>query len=54
VAIGAMVKATDDKARAEAWRTVQGTPSVAEELRAFRTAVTQRFGEEGVRAMLRG
>ena len=52
-AIGAMATATDEKVRAEAWRTVQGDKLVAGELRAFGTAVEQRFGEEGVRAMLR-
>ena len=54
VAVGAMAKTTDKKARAEVWRTVQGDSSVVSELQAFRAAVTQRFGEEGVRAMLRG
>ena len=53
-AIGAMAKATDEKAWAKVWRTTQGDPSIAAELQAFRTAVIQRFGEEEVRAMLRG
>ncbi len=52
VAIGAVVVATDEKAWAEAWRAVQADARVAGELRAFGAAVEQRFGEEGVRAML--
>ena len=52
-AIGAVTAATDEKARAAAWRAVQADERVAGELRAFGTAVAQRFGEEGVRAMLR-
>ena len=52
-AIGAMTAAKDDQARGEAWRAVQGDKQVAGELRAFGAAVEQRFGEEGVRAMLR-
>ena len=52
-AIGVMAEPTDEKARAEAWRAVQADERVAGELRAFSTAVEQRFGEEGVRAMLR-
>jgi len=52
-AIGAVVAATDEKVRAEAWRAMQADARVASELRAFGSAVEQRFGEEGVRAMLR-
>ena len=52
-AIGIVAGALDEKARAEAWRTVQADERVAGELRAFGAAVEQRFGEEGVRAMLR-
>ena len=52
-AIGALAMAKDDLARSEAWRAVQGDKQVAGELRAFGAAVEQRFGEEGVRAMLR-
>ena len=51
--IGAMRAAPDEKARGEAWRSVQASERVAGELRAFSAAVEQRFGEEGVRAMLR-
>ena len=43
----------DDKARGEAWQAVQKDERVAAELGAFRAAVTQRFGDEGVRQMLR-
>ncbi len=52
-AIGAMAAAKDDKTRGEAWRAAQADTRIAGELRAFGAAVEQRFGEEGVRAMLR-
>ena len=52
-AIGTMAAAPDEKERAGAWRAVQADERVAGELRAFGAAVEQRFGEEGVRAMLR-
>ena len=52
-AIGTVAAAADETARAGAWRTVQADEHVAGELRAFSDAVEQRFGEEGVRAMLR-
>lgn len=52
-AIGVVAAAPDEKARAEAWRTVQADERVASELRAFGAAVQQRFGEDGVRTMLR-
>ncbi len=52
-AIGVVAAAPDEKARAEAWRTMQADERVAGELRAFGSAVEQRFGEESVRAMLR-
>ena len=52
-AIGVVAAAPDEKARAEAWRAVQADERVAGELRAFGAAVEQRFGEEGVRSMLR-
>ena len=52
-AIGAIAAAQDDRARSEAWRAVQGDERLAGELRAFSAAVEQRFGKEGVRAMLR-
>ena len=51
-AIGTLAAAPDEKARAEAWRTVQADERVAGELQAFDAAVEQRLGEEGVRAML--
>ena len=52
-AIGVVAAAPDEKARAEAWWAVQADERVAGELRAFGAAVQQRFGEEGVRTMLR-
>ncbi len=52
-AIGVVAVAPDEKARAGASRAVQADERVAVELRAFGAAVEQRFGEEGVRAMLR-
>jgi len=52
-AIGALRAAPDEKARGEAWRTVQKDEKVAVELGAFRAAMAQRFGDEGVREMLR-
>jgi len=52
-AIGAIATAKDDLARSEAWRAVQRDERVAGELRAFGAAVEQRFGQDGVRAMLR-
>ena len=52
-AIGVMAAAKDEKAHAEAWRAVQQDKQVAGELRAFGAAVERRFGEDGVRAMLR-
>lgn len=53
VAIGALSVADGPGARAEAWRALQADSGVAGELRLFRAAVTQRYGEKGVRAMLR-
>jgi len=52
-AVGAVIAARDDHTRGEAWRAVQADKQVAGELRVFGAAVEQRFGEEGVRAMLR-
>ena len=52
-AIGAIGAAKDDRERAEAWRAAQAVERVARELAAFERAVAQRFGEDGVRAMLR-
>jgi Ti-type conjugative transfer relaxase TraA len=52
-AIGAISAAKDDRQRSEAWLAVQADERVAGELRAFGAAVAQRFGEEGVRDMLR-
>jgi len=52
-AIGALRAAPDEKARGGAWRAVQKDERVAAELGTFGQAVAQRFGEEGVRQMLR-
>jgi len=52
-AIGVVASATDQMAQAEAWRAAQANGRVEGELRAFSAAVEKRFGEEGVRAMLR-
>ena len=52
-ATGAVAAAPDEKARATVWRAVQADGRVAAELRAVGAAVQQRFGEEGVHAMLR-
>ena len=52
-AIGTMAVATDEKVRGEAWKAVQADARVAGELQAFGAAVEQRFGEDGVRTMLR-
>jgi len=52
-AIGAVATAKDDQTRGEAWRAVQGDRQIAGELQTFGAAVGQRFGEDGVRAMLR-
>ncbi len=51
-ALGA-VAAKDEKARGEAWRAVQADKPVVAELERFGAAVKRRFGEEGVRQMLR-
>ena len=52
-ATSAVATASDENTRAAAWRSVQQDKQVAAELRTFGAAVTQRFGEEAVRAMLR-
>ncbi len=52
-AIGAVRAAPDETARFQAWRAVQQDEGMAAELGAFRKAVVQRFGDEGVRQMLR-
>ena len=52
-AIGVVAAAPDEKTRTEAWRAVKADERIAGELRAFGAAVEQRFGEDGVRAMLR-
>ena len=52
-AIGVVAAAPDERARAEAWRAVRGDKRLAAELEGFGAAVGRRFGEEGVRVMLR-
>jgi hypothetical protein len=52
-AIGTLAAAPDEAARAKAWWALQADIPVAGELQAFGVAVTQRFGAEAVRAMLR-
>ena len=51
--IGAVRTSPDEKTRGEAWQAVQKDERLAAELRAFRAAVEQRFGAEGMRGMLR-
>lgn len=45
--------AKNQTSRAEAWRTAQADEAVARELTGFTAAIEKRFGEDGVRAMLR-
>jgi len=52
-ATSALRNAPDEKDRAKAWRAVQKDERIGVELGVFRAAVTQRFGEDGVRQMLR-
>jgi Ti-type conjugative transfer relaxase TraA len=52
-AIAAMRAAPDEKVRGEAWRTMEADKRIAAELGAFRAAVAQRIGDEGVRQILR-
>ena len=52
-AIGALTTAKDQTQQSEAWRAVQADATVASDLRGFRAAGAQRFGEDGVRTMLR-
>ncbi len=52
-ALAAVAAAKDDAGRAEAWNVAQSNNNPATELSAFAAAVEKRFGEDGVRAMLR-
>jgi len=52
-ALSAVAVAGDEQVRGMAWRAVQADTPVAAELERFGAAVDQRFGAEGVRAMLR-
>ena len=51
--LAAVAKAEDDKAKAKAWTAVQKDEAVSREIANFRAAAAKRFGEEGIRAMLR-
>ena len=52
-AIGVVRAAKTDKERADAWKVTTSDKAVAGELTAFAAAMEKRFGEDGVRAMLR-
>ena len=52
-AIATLRAAGEETARGEAWRAVRRDQPVTAELAAFAAAVERRFGEEGVRQMLR-
>ena len=52
-AVETLTAAKDQTHQSEAWRALQADALVAGELRAFRAAVVLRFGEDGVRSMLR-
>ena len=52
-AIGGAGAAKTDKERAEVWTATTSDKAVAGELKAFAAAVEKRFGEDGVRAMVR-
>lgn len=52
-AIGALRIASDENVRGEAWRALQKDERISAELGAFAAAVAKRFGDEGVRQMLR-
>ena len=52
-AVNALAAAMNEGGRLTAWRAMQGDADVRAELQAFRVAVEQRFGADGVRAMLR-
>jgi Ti-type conjugative transfer relaxase TraA len=53
VAIGVVRAAKTDKERAEVWKATTSDKAVAGELTAFAAAMEKRFGEDGVRAMIR-
>jgi len=52
-ALAAMAAAKEDAGRAEAWNAAQNDTEVAGELSVFAAAVEKRFGEDGMRAMIR-
>ncbi len=51
--LGAVAAAGTEQVRGEAWRAAQADKPVVAELERFGAAVERRFGEEGVRQMLR-
>ena len=53
VALGVVAAVKDDAGRVEAWETVQNDEPVVSEISAFSAAVEKRFGQDGVRAMIR-
>jgi hypothetical protein len=52
-AVTALAAAGSSEERAKAWTAVQADADVAGELKRFSAAMKQRFGADGVRAMLR-
>jgi len=52
-AVDAASAAKTDKERAEVWKAATSDKAVAGELKAFAAAMEKRFGENGVRAMVR-
>jgi Ti-type conjugative transfer relaxase TraA len=53
-AIATLAAVADEKVRAELWRGITADQTIGPELRRFSAAVQQRFGDDTVRAMLRG
>jgi Ti-type conjugative transfer relaxase TraA len=53
VAIDVVRATKTDKERADAWKATTSDKAVAGELRAFAAAMEKRFGEDGVRAIVR-
>jgi len=51
--VEAIAVAKDDAVRAEAWKTTRNEEQVRNELASFAASAGKRFGEDGVRAMLR-
>ena len=53
-ALAGVANAKDDAAKAKAWTAIGKSEGVAREIDDLRTAVAKRFGDDGVRTMLRG